>query len=220
MALKNSDYLSILKTYNNQDGEFRCIDQYPGQLGKDGALYKWFKYKLLPGGKYAQRSMLYVDGDESFTKRGIESVIGEEISMPRENNLDFYEKFNAIDKFVKSQPVITDGEAQIIGQDQDGFVSWIVTKEPLKTAFLITSNYKYPTEKVNLTDENGNSYKGIVEGKSIYNKTVQIPCDYTVENEYVLTGGEYLPQPLKLDGNYVEFDELKPGEFSIIELKR
>ena len=43
--------LSILKSYNNQDGEFRAIDQYPGQLGERGALFKWFKYKFLPGGK-------------------------------------------------------------------------------------------------------------------------------------------------------------------------
>ena len=136
------------------------------------------------------------------------------------NANQFFEKFNAIDKLVKSQPIITDGEAQIICQDDDGFVSWIITKEPLKTAFLITSNYKYPTEKVNVTDENGNSYKEIVHGKSVYNKTVQIPCDYTVENEYVLVDGEYQPQPLKLDGNHVEFGELKPGEFTIIELKR
>ena len=40
----------MLKTYNNQDGEFRCFDQYPGQLSETGALYKWFKYKFLPGG--------------------------------------------------------------------------------------------------------------------------------------------------------------------------
>ncbi|MFA6989407.1 MAG: hypothetical protein WC197_04995, partial [Candidatus Gastranaerophilaceae bacterium] len=33
--------LSILKTYNNQDGEFRAIDQYPGQLGENGALFKY-----------------------------------------------------------------------------------------------------------------------------------------------------------------------------------
>lgn len=98
---KSGEKLSILKTYNNQDGEFRCIDQYPGQLGENGALFKWFKYKFLPGGKFAERPMLYVDGDESFTKRGIESVIGEEISMPREKHYDFYKKFNAIDMFVK-----------------------------------------------------------------------------------------------------------------------
>lgn len=56
--------LSILKTYNNQDGEFEAIDQYPGQLGAEGALFKWFKYKFLPGGKNANRPSLYIDGDE------------------------------------------------------------------------------------------------------------------------------------------------------------
>ena len=219
LSVRNKDYLSILKTYNNQDGEFRCIDQYPGQLGAQGALYKWFKYKLLPGGKYAQRPVLYVDGDESFTQRGIESAIGDEISMPRGEDYEFYKKFNAIDKFVKSQPIITDGEAQIIREDEDGFVSWIITKEPLKTAFLITSNYKYPTEKVSVEDSNG-AHSEIVKGESVYNKIIQIPCDYTVENEYELENGEYVAKELKLIGNHVEFGELKPGEFSIIELKR
>ena len=220
IGLTNREYLSILKTYNNQDGEFRCIDQYPGQLSEHGALYKWFKYKFLPGGKFAQRPMLYVDGDESFTKRGIESVIGEEISMPREKHYEFYEKFNAIDKFVKNNPIITDGEAEIIVQDDDGFVSWIITKEPLKTAFLISSNSKYPTESINVTDENGNTKRIISEGKSVYNKTVQLPCDYTVACEYELINGEYIAKELNFPDNRPVFGELKPGEFSIIELKR
>lgn len=127
---KKGEKLSILKTYNNQDGEFRCINQYPGQLSENGALYKWFKYKFLPGGKFAQRPMLYVDGDESFTQQGIESVIGEEISMPREKHYDFYNKFNAIDIFVKNNTIISDGEAQIIIQDDDGFAAWIISKVP------------------------------------------------------------------------------------------
>ena len=217
---KNQEYLSILKTYNNQDGEFRCINQYPGQLGEQGALYKWFKYKFLPGGKFAQRSMLYVDGDESFTKRGIEKVIGEEISMPREKHYEFYEKFNAIDKFVKNSPIITDGEAEIIIQDDDGFVSWIITKEPLKTAFLISSNSKYPTESISITDENGSSKRIVSNGQSVYNKTVRLPCDYSVVCEYEFVNGEYVPKELNLPDNHPVFGELKPGEFSIIELSR
>ena len=71
---KNSSknkYLSILKGYNNQDGEFRDINQYPGQLGAQGALFKWFKMKFIPGGKFAPRPTLLIDGDESFTKVGI-----------------------------------------------------------------------------------------------------------------------------------------------------
>ena len=44
-STKKPTPLSILKTYNNQDGEFEAIDRYPGQLGEQGALFKWFKYK-------------------------------------------------------------------------------------------------------------------------------------------------------------------------------
>ncbi len=215
---KQGAYLSILKTYNNQDGEFRCIDQYPGQLGEDGALFKWFKYKFLPGGKFAQRPMLYIDGDESFTQRGIEHAIGEEVSMPRETNQEFYEKFNAIDVFVKSQPVITDGEAQIIEQDEDGFVSWIITKEPMKTAFLVTANYKYPVEKVSKTDENGECYQEWVEGNTVFDKTVHLPVDYTIVGEHVLNKGMFKKIICEQCGNDLVLKELKNGEFRVFEL--
>lgn len=220
VKFKPGNYLSILKTYNNQDGEFRCIDQYPGQLGEDGALFKWFKYKFLPGGKFAQRPMLYVDGDESFTQRGIEHAIGEEVSMPRENNQEFYDKFNAIDCFVKSQPVITDGEAQIIVQDDDGFAAWLITKEPLKTAFLVVANYKYPVEKVSKTDENGDSYQEWVEGESVFDKVVHLPVDYTIVGEHVLQNNKFNKNICENFGADLELKELKNSEFRVFELLR
>lgn len=208
---KKGEKLSILKTYNNQDGEFRCIDQYPGQLGENGALFKWFKYKFLPGGKFAQRPVLYVDGDESFTKCGIESVIGEEISMPREKHYDFYKKFNAIDMFVKSKPIITDGEAQIISQDDDGFAAWIISKEPLKTSFLVVVNYKYITEKID-----GN----IIDGEPVFDKTINLPCDYTILNEYYIEDDKFVSKPLDGDNTSLNFDKLEPSEFRVYELKK
>lgn len=217
---KKGEKLSILKTYNNQDGEFRCIDQYPGQLGENGALFKWFKYKFLPGGKFAQRPMLYVDGDESFTHRGIESVIGEEISMPRENHADFYRKFNAIDLFVKSQPIITDGEAQIISQDDDGFAAWIISKEPLKTSFLVVVNYKYETEKVSKCDEDGNSYSEIVNGEPVYDKHIHLPGDYIIEKEHYIDGNEFVSKAIEFADSTLNFDKLEPCEFRVYELKR
>jgi len=219
VKFKKGNYLSILKTYNNQDGEFRCIDQYPGQLGEDGALFKWFKYKFLPGGKFAQRPMLYVDGDESFTQRGIEHAIGEEVSMPRENNYEFYQKFNAIDVFVKNQPIITDGEAQIMVQDDDGFVAWLITKEPLKTAFLVVANYKYPTEKVSKTDENGN-YQEWEEGNSVFDKVVHLPVDYTIVGENVLKVNKFNKIICENCGHDLELKELRNGEFRVFELTR
>ena len=211
---KNGEKLSILKAYNNQDGEFRAIDQYPGQLTEAGALYKWFKYKFLPGGKFAQRPVLYVDGDESFTKTGIESTIGEEISMPRENNYEFFTKFDAIDRFVKSQPVITEGEAQIFCQTENGFCAWIISKEPLKTGFLIVSNYKYPAEKVNI-----DGAWEIVRGKPIHNQSIHLPGDYCVTGEYIFDGHDFVKTHVN---NLVtlNFETLNTAEFKIYEIKK
>lgn len=218
LKFKPDNYLSILKTYNNQDGEFRCIDQYPGQLGEKGALFKWFKYKFLPGGKFAGRPMLYVDGDESFTKKGIEHAIGEEISMPREKNEEFYDKFNAIDKFVKTNPVITDGEAQIIEQDEDGFVSWLITKEPLKTAFLVAANYKPPVEKAVKTDENGQNYEEFIHNKPVFDKTVHLPVDYTIVGEFVIKNKKFEKISYSGNSNDITLKELENGQFRLFEL--
>lgn len=217
---KKGEKLSILKTYNNQDGEFRCIDQYPGQLSENGALYKWFKYKFLPGGKMAQRPMLYVDGDESFTKRGIESVIGDEISMPREKHYDFYKKFNAIDVFVKNNSIISGGEAQIILQDDDGFAAWIISKVPVKTSYLVVSNYKYTTERVTMFDENNQSYSSIIDGKPVYDKTINLPSDFTIIGEHYIEDDKFVSIPFDAETSSLHFDKLEPSEFRIYELKR
>lgn len=218
--LKNNNKLSILKTYNNQDGEFRSIDQYPGQLGENGALYKWFKYKFLPGGKFAQRPVLYVDGDESFTKNGIECVIGEEISMARESNYEFYKKFDAIDRFVKHHNVITDGEAQIILQEDDGFAAWMVSKEPIKSAFLVISNYKYPTEKITKCDDEGNSYAEIVKGEPIENKTLQLPGEFKITSEYVIEEDSFVKRKFKSSDNTITIDKLEPGKFRVFGIEK
>lgn len=216
---KGAEQLSILKTYNNQDGEFREIDQYPGQLTAEGALYKWAKYKLLPGGKYAGRPVLYIDGDESFTKRGMESVIGEEMSMPREKNYEFYAKFDALDRFVKSQQIITDGEAQIITQDEDGFAVWLISKEPLKKAFLVVSNYHYPTEFICVSDENG-SHREWKKGQPVHDKNIKLPGDFTVLSEYVFKDNKYSAKYFDNPKTELEFEEINPAEFRIFALQK
>lgn len=211
--------LTILKTYNNQDGEFDVIDQYPGQLGEKGALFKWFKYKFLPGGKWAQRPVLYVDGDESFTKKGIERAIGVESSMKREKNYEFFAHFDAINRFAKSQELVTEGEAQIIQQDEDGFVSWLISKEPLKSALLVVANYTYPTEKVNIEDED-KCDREIIEGEEVTDKTVNLPGDYIIKSEFVFDGTDFIEKEFEAEGHALNFEKLEPSEFRIILLNR
>lgn len=216
---KKGNMLSILKTYNNQDGEFHCIDQYPAQLGENGALYKWAKYKLLPGGKYAQRPVMYVDGDESFTCGGVEYTIGEEVAMKRSNNENFYTKFDALDRFVKNNSIITGGEAQIIVEDDDGYSAWLITREPSRKAYLVVSNHKYPTEKVTKTAITGESYKEIIEGYAIFDKQIHIPGDYNLKYEYVINEKDYEAQEIE-NTESIHFEKLEPGEFRIFELER
>ena len=216
---KKGNMLSILKTYNNQDGEFHCIDQYPAQLGENGALYKWAKYKLLPGGKYAQRPVMYVDGDESFTCGGVEYTIGEEVAMKRSNNENFYTKFDALDRFVKNNSIITGGEAQIIVEDDDGYSAWLITREPSRKAYLVVSNHKYPTEKVTKTAITGESYKEIIEGYAIFDKQIHIPSDYNLKYEYVINEKDYEAQEIE-NTESIHFEKLEPGEFKIFELER
>lgn len=215
----NKTPLSILKTYNNQDGEFEAIDRYPGQLGRDGALFKWFKYKFLPGGRNAQRSMLYVDGDESYTQKGIEEVIGAEIAMRRNSDEEFYKKFDAIDRFVKNCDIITDGEAHIIKQDEDGFVAWQITKTESKDALLIMANYSSPTEKF-LVEENDSSYTEIREGREVYDKSILMPCDYRIVSEYKFNGNDYVEEPLNEPMSEITMNKLMPAEYKIYLLNQ
>lgn len=212
-STKKSTPLSIMKSYNNQDGEFEAIDRYPGQLGEQGALFKWFKYKFLPGGRFAQRPVMYIDGDESFTKTGMEYVIGNEVSMKREKNYDFYSKFDAIDRFVKNNPVITEGEAHIIRQDDDGFVAWQIQKEGLKNSILVVANYQAPTEKVLKEDGNGNSWTETVEGREVFDKTIELSCDYSIVSEYRFDGTDYLEEKFVTSTNSLSFGKLMPSEF-------
>ena len=219
ISVNNKSNLSILKTYNNQDGEFEAIDRYPGQLGFEGAIFKLLKYKLLPGGKNAQRPMLYIDGDESFTKTGIERVIGAEVSMIRERNDDFYNLFNAIDRFVKYNDIIVNGEAHVIREDDDGFVVWQISKEGIKNAILVVANCAAPTEKICIVD-NGKSYTEIKEGCEVFDKSITLPCDYEIISEYKFNGENFIEEKLSTSLTEVMLSKLMPSEYRIYLLNK
>ncbi len=217
--------LSILKAYNNQDGEFREIDQYPAQLGEQGALFKWFKYKFLPGGKFAQRSTLYVDGDESFTKTGIERIIGNEVSMDRNKDWSFYEKFNALNYFVQHSELISRGKAVLHVQSDDGFCCWeIIGDKKSNESLFVVANYLMPTEKVNVVDVNGNTRRMTKKGKAVLNKTIKLKdnkrlsafYDFRLDEMQKCTFVE-IPMQEEIKGS-ITFDILQPAEFKVYKM--
>ncbi len=212
--------LAILKTYNNQDGEFRDINQYPAQLGEKGALFKWFKFKFLPGGKNAQRPVMFVDGDESFTQTGIEGAIGAEASMPRAKNYDFYNKFEAIRKFALENELTREGEAEIILQEEDGFVAWIISKEMVKESLLVIANWLPQTaeEPKQITEEQTETIES--DDQIDTNKSIELPCDYTIVSELKLkeTTTTFEETELAEKTNKLSFEMLAPSEFRIFKL--
>lgn len=209
--------VSVLKSYNNQDGEFRDIDQYPGQLGEAGALFKWLKLHFIPGGKKAQRPIMYVDGDESYTTIGTEACIGAEISLKRAKNYGFFEKFDAIARYAKNCDLLTDGEAQIITQTDKGFVCWAVNKSSSKETLFVAANYFAQTEKVK-SEETGECT--IKEGVSVYDSSIQVPAEYkkAIEVYYNYDSKEFEEREVQDFKNTLYFDKLEPSEFRIYKL--
>ena len=210
--------LSILKTYNNQDGEFEAIDRYPGQLGENGALFKWFKCKFIVGGEYANRPTLYIDGDESFTDKGIEYVIGNEVSMKRNKNFGFYEKFNAINYFAQNSKVLSFGKASMIKNEENGLCAFEINSK--FGSFLVIANYKNPSEKTEIKNQDGTSYIDFVYGETIYESKIEFEgrkLKSYFEFSYDENGKCFLEEKglEKMIENEIVMHELKPAEFKI-----
>ncbi len=219
--IKNS-LLSILKTYNNQDGEFRTANRYLGLMDKDEALFKWFKFKFLPGGKLAQRPVMYVDGDESFSKDGIEATIQEEVSLIRENDEEFYNKFDAIRRLAINNELTIDGEAQIIKQSKNGFISWMISKETVKECFVIAANYLPSNEKILKQNQEGIMEYSIKTNIAVENKKIEIPGDFTLHCEYIYEEDkkDFVEHYCEPDIKTIEIEKLEPSEFRIFKIKR
>ena len=224
--------LSILKGYNNQDGEFRDINQFPGQLGAQGALFKWFKMKFIPGGKFAQRPTLLIDGDESFTKIGIERVISQETSMVRNYDWGFYEKFNALDYFAQNDKLVNTGRAVLHTQENNGFVCWEIvpddaqksSKKEKQATYLIVANYFSPTELKDVQDDKGHIEKKNVRGTITKNNTVKLKrgkklisyFDFELDN---MEKCNFVEKQLENEiSKEITFKELRPGEFKVYKM--
>ena len=218
---KNS-LLSIIKTYNNQDGEFRTVNRYLGLMDKEEALFKWFKFKFLPGGKLAKRPVMYVDGDESFSKDGIEATIQEEVSLIREHDEDFYHKFDAIRRLAINNELTVDGEAQIINQNKNGFISWMISKETVKECFIIAANYLPSNEKILKQNKEGIMEYSIKTNSAIENKKIEIPGDFVLASEFIYEEDkqDFIEHYNSDNIKTIEIDKLEPSEFRIYKIKR
>ena len=213
---ENSQKLSILKSYNNQDGEFSEIDQYPGQLGEEGALLKLFKYKFIVGGPNAQRPVMFVDGDESFTKTGTEYTIGHETSLKRENHIEFAKKFNAISDFAKTCKFCKWGKSYLLRNDEDGFCAWVNSLDGYDNQVLFVVNENYPTEKLRNYDDAGNLIIENKIGQVIKEKTLDLGKNIVL-SEFNYANGDFSEDKVE-ETNSLYFEKLEPAQWHIYRI--
>ncbi|MBQ3641663.1 hypothetical protein II906_07055 [bacterium] len=218
----SASLLSIIKTYNNQDGDFRPVNRFLGLMDRDEAMFKWFKFKFLPGGKYAMRPAMYVDGDESFSKDGIEATIIDEVSLIRENDEDFYNKFDAIRRFAINNELTREGEAQIINQQKNGFISWMISKEAVKECLIIAANYLPACERILKQAPDGTVEYTNKNNYEVKDKKIEIPGDFELACEYVWEEDkkEFVEHYSAPNVKTIEIECLKPSEFRIFKIKR
>ena len=214
--------ISVLKTYNNQDGEFRTVNRYLGLMDKEEALFKWFKFKFLPAGKLATRPTMYVDGDESFSKDGIEATIQEEVSLIRNDDEDFFNKFDAIRRFAINNELTLDGEAQIINQNKQGFISWMISKETVKECLIIAANYLPQNEKILKQNQDGTLEYSIKTNNAVKTKKIEIPGDFELACEYIYEDDkrDFVEHYSAPNVKTIEIENLEPSEFRIFKIKR
>lgn len=222
LSVYKNSLLSILKTYNNQDGEFRTVNRYLGLMDKEEALFKWFKFKFLPGGKLAQRPVMYVDGDESFSKDGIEATIQDEVSLIRSNDEDFYNKFDAIRRFAINNELTIEGEAQVINHTKQGFISWMISKETSKEKLIIAANYLPQNEKILKQNSDGIMEYTMKTNSPVEGKKIEIPADYVLYSEFVYEDDkkDFIEHFAGKDIHTINIELLNPSEFRIFKIKR
>ena len=208
--------LSILKSYNNQDGEFSEIDQYPGQLGENGAILKLFKYKFIVGGYNASRPVMYVDGDESYTKTGTEYIIGNETSLKRENNKEFFKKFNALNEFAKTCKFCKWGKSYLIRSDEDGFCAWINSLEGYDNQILLVVNENYTTETIRKYDEYNNLVIEHKIGTDVTNKTLELGSNVLL-SEFHYNNGIFSENTTEQISS-IYYNKLRPSEWHIYRI--
>lgn len=214
-----SKNLSAVKIYNDRFYETEEINYQPSRLGLEGALFKWVCLNLLPSGKNAKTHVVYLDGDESFTQTGFVKTLYEHSNLDRNKDENFYKKFNAIREFARTSKIVNGGEANVISENPDGYVSWLISNEPLKELLLVVANYKQKDEKLILQHEN-DKIETFKENDAVVNKMISLPGECKIVSEYVFDGEEYVAKDYSLEGDLLEIEVLNPCDFRIFLLRK
>ena len=91
-------------------------------------------------------------------------------------------------------------------------LAWQIQKEGVKTSLLVVANYNSPTEKF-CVEEDGNSWTEIKEGREVFDKTIELSCDYSIVSEFRFDGTDYIEEKFVAATRALSFGKIMPAEF-------
>ena len=62
-------------------------------------------------------------------------------------------------------------------------------------------------------DGNGNSWTETVEGREVFDKTIELSCDYSIVSEFRFDGTDYIEEKFVTATNTMTFGKIMPAEF-------
>ena len=84
----------------------------------------------------------------------------------------------------------------------------------MKNSLPEIANYNSPTEKF-CVEEDGNSWTEIREGCEVFDKTIELSCDYSIVSEFRFDGTDYVEEKFVSASNSLSFGKIMPAEFKI-----
>lgn len=185
---------TLTHVFDNHDRSHPDILRALSEFTEKRALLKWVKCLFLPGGEYAKRSTIYLDGNQTHTpnKNFTQTFLKNE-QLQRNNNMRFFTQFTALYRYSLTNEAMMYGESELLffaaadEKSNNAISAWLLTFE--EEAFIVVAN-EYIDDNTCKTDENEEL-------------TISIPLTWKSIEEVVL------PEVKKIPENWLEIPEVE-----------
>lgn len=214
---------------DNHDRSHPDIVRALSDFTADRALLKWVKCIFLPGGRWAQRSTVYLDGNDTLTpNKEFAQIFLNTVPLNRAENTEFFTAFSALYRYSLNDRTLRYGKAQLILSElaeensNNAISAWMVLEEQdSQQGYLVVCN-EFIDDNTAATPE-----KVDIEIPPIdaYHIEVQLVIP---QNDTLSKNCQNIPQVtttqkcenLTLNADSWVFTDVKHNEFRIFRLKK
>ncbi|WP_372370792.1 hypothetical protein [Candidatus Uabimicrobium sp. HlEnr_7] len=114
-AKQQQQSFTLTHIFDNHDRSHPDIVRALSEFNEERALLKWVKCIFLPGGIFAQRSTVYLDGNDTFTpNKEFAQIFLNTGPLNRSQNYRFFNAFSALYRHSLNDKILRYGKAELI----------------------------------------------------------------------------------------------------------